>query len=140
MESAKQILNGQGLALAKASPRLAPNCGSAKVRRPIARDLQLTDEEIKQAVSTPATAVDKALEDATFVTAFRGKALLRGIYHRLDLPTDQISFEQFSYAIAQRIAEEGTVRKIIEEVFNSLEESDRQAAVEPAPSNPGEGA
>jgi hypothetical protein len=95
--------------------------------------IQKTEEQISAAIATATTAVDAALEDGSFLDVFRGKELLKGLYRRLDLGDGtQTSFEQFTYALAQTLADEGTVVEIVDGVFAEVAASmqlvDRVAA------------
>lgn len=82
-----------------------------------------TDEQINTAVKQATEAVDGALADGSFVNVFRGKQLLRGIYKRAALESAQLSYEQFAYGIAQRLADAGTLAATIDEVFGTLSSS-----------------
>jgi energy-coupling factor transporter ATP-binding protein EcfA2 len=82
-----------------------------------------TDEQINKALAEATTAVDTALEDGSFTNVFRGKPLLKGIYRRAGLESPGLSYEQFAYGIAQRLADAGTLTETIDQVFEALSSS-----------------
>jgi predicted ATPase len=85
--------------------------------------MQKTDDEITAAIENSAAAVDAALADGTFVAKFRGKQLLKGVYQQIGVGTTGMSFEQFGYAIAQKLADADTLKETIEGVFSELSSS-----------------
>ena len=86
------------------------------------QNLQVAESRIEEAIANAETEVDTALADGTYVETFRGKALLRGIYRRLGVASHGLSFEQFAYAVAQRLAEAGSLAETIDTVFRSIED------------------
>jgi ABC-type cobalamin/Fe3+-siderophores transport system ATPase subunit len=91
-------------------------------------DLQFAESKITEAIAEAEVEVDEALSSGTYLEVFRGKQLLRGVYRRLGLAGHQLSFEQFAYAIAQRLAELGTLTETIDTVFRLIEADDAEGA------------
>ena len=85
--------------------------------------VQRTDEQINAALDEATKVVDDALADGSFAEVFRGKQLLRGIYQRAGLEATQTAFEQFGYAIAQKLADAETLRATIDSVFEEISSS-----------------
>jgi ABC-type cobalamin/Fe3+-siderophores transport system ATPase subunit len=90
------------------------------------QDLQVAESRIEEAITGAETEVEMALANGTYVETFRGKALLRGIYRRLAVASHDLSFEQFTYAIAQRLAEQGSLAETIDTVFRSIEDPEAE--------------
>lgn len=84
------------------------------------KGMEKTDDEITAAIENSAAAVDAALSDGTFVAKFRGKQLLKGVYQHMSVGAAGMSFEQFGYAIAQKLADADTLKETIEGVFSEL--------------------
>ncbi|MGA2454235.1 MAG: AAA family ATPase [Solirubrobacteraceae bacterium] len=85
--------------------------------------MQRTDEEITAAIDSAAASVDGALSDGTFTAKFRGKPLLRGVYQRANVGAAGMSFAQFGYSIAQKLADAETLKETIDSVFTALNAS-----------------
>jgi hypothetical protein len=82
--------------------------------------IEKTDEQIDAAIEKATKTVDDSLSDGSFVDLFRGKKLLKGVYQRAALDGTQMSFEQFGYAIAQKLADAETVKTVIDDVFAEI--------------------
>lgn len=86
-----------------------------------AKELDIDDDEIDRIVQAATDAVDERLRDGSYRQVFRGKALLKGLYRQLGLADAQVSYEQFTYGVAQRLAVSGALRTTIDAVFASID-------------------
>jgi hypothetical protein len=85
------------------------------------RHLELSDDQITEVIRAATAVVDAALADGSYLKNFRGKSLLRGIYQRLSLADDGISYDRFCYALAGQCADRADIRALIDAVFDQLE-------------------
>ena len=79
----------------------------------------LTTAALEKTIDNARREVDEILKTGTHLSRFKGKALLRALYQRLSL--QQVSYEQFCYALAQECKSTTEVRDQVEEVFAALD-------------------
>lgn len=83
--------------------------------------LQLSEARISDVVADATSEVDRALNDGSYKAVFRGKTLLKSIYRQLELHELQLSYEKFTYKLAQVSASKGSVSEVLDEVFRNLQ-------------------
>jgi hypothetical protein len=80
----------------------------------------LPDDELQKMIDEATQEVDGVLADGTFRYHFRGKELLRATFSKLNL--SQISFERFTYGLANQCRELPEVKSMLKEVFDTLDQ------------------